>query len=233
MSGGRNILLIVALLGVAPGCINMHPTRSGFLTDYSALETIDRKDRVRVKAVDSQALDAVDSFFIEPVAWLADDMGQPASNAKNQEAIRNSLQEALVKELSCIRPVVEDVGPGTAIVRSAITGVQESKPLENVLLMSQILGPFFNGGGVAEIEVLGPGGGQIAAESAAYKARDWEVVGYFWKPTHAKKAMRRAAQQLAKDLEAASTPTGPGDFAETRAVGGQPSEATRSLSSPE
>jgi hypothetical protein len=233
MSGGRNILLIVALLCVAPGCINMHPTRSGFLTDYSALEPIDKRDRVRVKPVVCQSLDAVDSFLIEPVTWLADDMGQPASNAKNQEAIRNSLQEALVKELSCIRPIVDEAGPGTALVRSAITGVQESKPLENILLMSQILGPFFNGGAVAEIEVLGPNGQQIAAESAAYKARDWEVLGYFWKPTHAKTAMRRAVKQLAQDLEAGSTPAGEGEFTEPVPVGGQPSGATRAVTSPE
>src|SRR5690242_18464805 len=107
MSGGRSALLILTLLGVAPGCINMHPTRSGFLTDYSALQPLDKRDRVRVRPVACRSLDAVDSFYIEPVTWLADDMGQPASNARNQEAIRNSLQEALVKELSCIRPIAD------------------------------------------------------------------------------------------------------------------------------
>jgi hypothetical protein len=233
MSGGRNALLVLALLCLAPGCINMHPTRSGFLTDYSALEPIDKRDRVRVKQVACQSLDAVDSFYIEPVVWLADDMGQPASSAKNQEKIRTALQEALAKELSCIRPIAEEPGPGTAVVRSAITGVQESKPLENILLMSQILGPFFNGGAVAEIEVLGSNGQQIAAESAAYKARDWEVIGYFWRPKHAQTAMRRAAKQLAKDLEDGSTPFGSEEFAEPRPVGGQPTDASRSLTSPE
>jgi hypothetical protein len=234
MSGGRSVVLILTLLFLAPGCINMHPTRSGFLTDYSALQPIDKKDRVRVKPVACRSLDEIDSFFIEPVVWLADDMGQPASSAKNQEKIRNSLQEALVKELSCIRPIADEPGPGTAVVRSAITGVQESKPLENLLLMSQILGPFFNGGAVAEIEVLGSNGKQIAAESAAYKARDWEVVGYFWKPTHAETAMRRAVKQLAQDLETGATPLGSQEFfAESDAVGGQPNAATRAVTSPE
>ncbi len=206
MNVGPQLILMLALTGLASGCINMHPTRSGFLGDYSQLEPINKKDRVRVKPVDPRALDTVDSFYIEPIAWLADDMGQPASSPGNQEVICQSLQEALVKELSLIRPIVDEIGPGTAIVRAAITGVQESKPLENILLMSQILGPFFNGGAVAEIEVLGPRGGQIAAESAAYKARDWEVVGYFWKPTHAENAMRRAVQQLACDLKSGSSP---------------------------
>ena len=205
MNRGHQILLLAALVWFASGCINMHPTRSGFLADYSTLETIDKRGRVRAKSVDSGALDQVDSFYIEPVIWLADDMGQPASSPRNEEAIRCALQGALDKELSCIRPIVDEIGPGTAIVRSAVTGVQESKPLENLLLMSQILGPFFNGGAVAEIEVLGPNGGQIAAESAAYKGRDWEVIGYFWKPKHAESAMRRAAKQLARDLSAGSS----------------------------
>src|SRR5260221_4098479 len=162
MNGGPQVMLLLALACLTPGCINMHPTRSGFLGDYSQLEPINKKDRVRVKPVEPGALDAVDSFYIEPIVWLAADMGQPASSPRNEEAILESLQEALVKELSCIRPIVEEIGPGTAIVRAAITGVQESKPIENILLMSQILGPFFNGGGVVEIEVLGPQGGQIA-----------------------------------------------------------------------
>ena len=209
MKRGHQIVLLAALVWVASGCINMHPTRSGFLADYSALEPIDKRGRVRAKCVASGALDQVDSFYIEPVIWLADDMGQPASSARNEEVIRGALQESLVKELSCIRPVVEEIGPGTAVVRAAVTGVQESKPLENILLMSQILGPFFNGGAVAEIEVLDPTGVQIAAESAAYKARDWEVIGYFWKPTHAESAMRRAVKQLARDLESGSSPSPP------------------------
>src|SRR4029077_4526946 len=178
-------------------CIHMHPTRSGFLADYSSLEPDDKKGSVRVKPDDCVALEDVESFYIEPVVWLADDMGQPASNAANEETIRNSLQQALLKELSDIRPIVNEIWPRTAIVRAAVTGVQESKPIENILLMSQILGPFFNGGAVAEIEVLSPQGEQIAAESASYKGRDWEVIGYFWKPTHAEGAMRRAAEQIA------------------------------------
>jgi hypothetical protein len=206
MKSGRQILLLAMLVCSAPGCINMHPTRSGFLADYSELEPIDRRNHVRVRPVAPGTLDQVDSFYIEPVVWLADDMGQPASSPRNEEVIRCALQQALVKELSCIRPVVEEIGPGTAIVRSAVTGVQESKPLENILLMSQILGPFFNGGAVVEIEVVAPNGGQIAAESAAYKGRDWDVIGFFWKPTHAENAMRRAVQQLACDLAGGSSP---------------------------
>ncbi len=205
MSGGDKFLAIFALALMVSGCVNMHPTRSGFLADYSQLVPIDRKARVRLKPLDAGALDTVDSFYIEPVQWLADDLGQPASNARNEESIRDSLQAALAKELGSIRTVVDEIGPNTAVVRAAVTGVQESKPLENILLMSQILGPFFNGGAVVEIEVIGPQGTQIVAESAAYKARDWEIVGYFWRPKHAESAMRRAARQISSALTNTAT----------------------------
>jgi hypothetical protein len=203
MRGGCKTALIVATTFAVSGCVQMHATRSGFLADYSQLVPLDKKERVRVKPVDPTALDGIDSFYIAPVEWLADDLGQPASSEKNEESIRNSLQAALERELGSIRPIVAEVGPGTAIVRSAVTGVQESKPLENILLMSQILGPFFNGGAVAEIEVLNAQGAQIAAESVAYKGRDWELLGFFWRPKHAEGAMQRAAQQLSEEMKRA------------------------------
>jgi hypothetical protein len=199
-SGCKYIFMVVSAAAVS-GCVQMHPTRSGFLGDYSQLVALDRKERIRVKPVEPAALGDVDSFYIAPVEWLADDLGQPASSEKNRDVIRNSLQAALEKELGSIRPVVADIGPKTATVRAAVTGVQESKPLENILLMSQILGPFFNGGAVAEIEVISPGGVQIAAESVAYKGRDWEVLGFFWRPKHAEAAMQRAAEQLSGEIK--------------------------------
>jgi hypothetical protein len=201
MRAGCKIVFTLAAAFSAAGCIQMHPTRSGFLADYSQLVPIDKKERLRVKPVDPAALENVDSFYIAPVEWLAADLGQPASSEKHEESIRNSLRSALERELGALRPIVSEIGPNTAIVRAAVTGVQESKPLENLLLMSQILGPFFNGGAVAEIEVLGPQGTQIAAESVAYKGRDWELVGFFWRSKHAEAAMKRAAQQLSEDIK--------------------------------
>lgn len=201
--GGHKFLLVLTLVCTAPGCIHMHPTQSGFLADYSQLEPVGKKDRLLVKAVDSAALQNVDSFYIEPVAWLADDMGQPANSNKDQEAIRNALQEALEKELGCLLPIVDEIGPQTAVVRSAVTGVRESMPIMNMILITQIVGPLFNGGASAEIEVIDQQGTQIAAQSVAYRGHDWDIIGFFWKRQHSKSAMRRAAKQLADDLDIA------------------------------
>ncbi len=202
MRFGFTSLLLTTLIATS-GCVQMHPTRSGFLTDYSQLVK-DKKDHVRANPIDPVALAQIDSFYVEPVVWLADDMGQPASNPKNEEKLRNSLEMALVTQLSEIRPVVDELGPRTARVRSAVTAVQESQPLANAFLAVQIAGPLFNGGAVAEIEIIGPQGEQIAAQSAAYRGWDWDVLGYFWKPSHPKTALKRGVKQLAKELQAAN-----------------------------
>ncbi|MSR58341.1 MAG: DUF3313 family protein [Planctomycetaceae bacterium] len=200
MSGSRNVLLGLLLLSITPGCIHMHPTRSGFLSDYSGMQPLGKRDKRLVQPVAPGALAEVDSFYIEPVTWLADDLGQPVRDPRNAEHIRDSLEVALAKELGAIRPVVTEIGPQTARVRAAVTGVQEAKPLMNMILLVQIVGPLFNGGAVAEIEVIDPNGVQIAAESVAYRGYDWDVLGLFKKRTHPESAMRRAARQLAGDL---------------------------------
>lgn len=182
------------------GCIRMHPTRSGFLSDYSQLQQVDRHDRQRVAAADMDALDAVDSFYIEPIEWLADDLGQPSSSPQRAEEIRTALYEALVRKLAGIRPIVDEPGPATARVRAAVTGVQESKPFAN-LLLTALSGPVFNGAAAAEIEILDPTGTQIVAESVAIHGHDWDFVGFYFKNVHPKKAVQRAAGQLAGELQ--------------------------------
>ena len=204
MRNGFTSLLLATMLGATCGCVRMHPTRSGFLTDYSQLVQVDKKDRIRANMVDAEALAQIDSFYIEPVEWLADDLGQPASSAQHAASLRTSLEVALAKELGCIRPVVDEIGPGTARVRAAVTGVQESKPFANLFLAVQVAGPLFNGGAAAEVEVISPQGTQIAAESLAFTGWEWDVLGYFWRQSHPKSALRRVARQLARDLKAAT-----------------------------
>ena len=196
-------LLLLTSLGFVGGCIQMHPTRSGFLSDYSELAPIDKKNRVRIKPVDVTALAAIDSFYIEPVSWLADDLGQPASSEKRMIEMRDAFQAALAQELGNIHPIVDEIGPQTAVVRAAVTGIQEPKPFANLFMAVQIAGPLFNGGAAVEIEVLTADGRQMTAESAGFRGHDWDVVGYFWWPNHPCSALRKAARQLASEISAA------------------------------
>jgi len=204
MRNGFKSLLFTMILSGSCGCVQMYPTRSGFLTDYSQLVTVDQKDRVRAISVDPAALAQIDSFYIEPVVWLADDLGQPASSDKIETKLRNSLEMALVTELGDIRPIVDELGPRTARVRTAVTGIQEAKPFANLFMAVQIAGPLFNGGASAEIEIINHQGEQIAAQSAAFYGYEWDFLGYFWRPSHPNTALKRGAKQFAKELEAAN-----------------------------
>ena len=201
-------LLLMTCLGSASGCVQMYPTKSGFLSDYSQLTPVDKKDRVRIKPTDTAALATIDAFYIEPVQWLADDLGQPASSEKRMLEMRDAFQASLAQELGKIRPIVDTIGPQTAVVRAAVTGVQESKPFANLFMAVQIAGPLFNGGAASEIEVLTADGRQITAESAGFRGHDWDFVGYFWRPNHARSALRKAVRQLAGEISGASPDSG-------------------------
>ena len=184
-----------------------YPTRSGFLTDYSHLRPIYSgcrpigRDETRfVRSAAPRALENIDSFYIEPVRWVADDLGQPASTPENAERIRHALEISIANELGTIRPIVSTVGPHTARVRAAVTGVQESKPIMNLVTFI-LTGPLFNGSATAEIEVIDPCGVQIAAESIAKRGKEWDLLGFFQSSRHSESALQQVAEQLAKDVQ--------------------------------
>jgi len=198
------IALTGGVLGI--GCVQMHPTRSGYLSNYGGLERVESKFRVigkgdarLVRWADACDLRGIDSFVIEPVVWLADDLGQPASSPERGESIRRAFHEALAEELGEIRPIVGATGPRTAVVRAAVTGIQEAKPIVNLATML-LSGPLFNGGAVVEVEILAPDGSQLAAESVAIQGRDWHVFGFFHRHRHAERSARHAASVIADDL---------------------------------
>ena len=195
-----------ALVALTCGCVQMHPTRSGYLSGYRGFDRIDSKYRVigkgdarLVRWASACDLQGIDSFFIEPVAWLADDLGQPASSPERAACIREAFHEALTDQLGTIRPIVDSRGPRTAVVRSAVTGIQEAKPLVNLAILV-FSGPLFNGGAVVEVEITDPDGAQLAAESVAVQGRDWEIIGFFHRHRHAERSVGRAASILADDL---------------------------------
>lgn len=197
-----------AIAILACGCVQMHPTQSGYLSGYSGFDRIDSKCRVigkgdarLVRWASACDLQGIDSFFIEPVAWLADDLGQPASSPERAACIREAFQEALAEQLGTIRPIANAPGPRTAVVRAAVTGIQEAKPLVNLAILV-FSGPLFNGGAVVEVEIIDPDGTQLAAESVAVQGRDWEIIGFFHRHRHAERSVGRAASILADDLRA-------------------------------
>ena len=108
------------------GCVRLHPTRCGYLSDYSQLNAIGNGKDLLLKTPDVESFAGIDSFYVEQVQWLADDLGQPADNEAQSAQIRAALEAALLKELGSIRPIVNTPGPNTARVRTA-TAVRRFK----------------------------------------------------------------------------------------------------------
>jgi len=213
IGAGCRRLGLIALFLAGTGCSAYHPTQTGYLSDYSRLQ----KDPIhlnyglglqRNKSLQAQPGDfnQVDSFYIEPAQWLVSEDSRAGGNPDRQLYLTSTLEEQLKEQLGALKPIVDQPGPNTARVRSAITDVKLSRPLLNAALLATVItpvmiGPIFNGGGFVEAEVIGPDGRQIAAISCASGGGMIDVSGYFLKSGHAKKAMRRSAKELRETLE--------------------------------
>jgi hypothetical protein len=209
----------VSLLWMATGCAMLKPTRSGYLTDYAQVRPASDKmlSTAEANRAEPGELAEVDSFYIEDVEWRS---ARPAKVAKNpalQEQVLKALRAALVKDLSRVRPVVDQPGPHTARVRAAVTDARNADLLFN-LIMTAIITPVANGGATIEAEVIAPDGRQIAAIDYARAGGFFDVIGYYWPNDHAKIACRRAAEELKEAVEAGAG-TGPAEARTARAGG--------------
>ncbi len=204
-------LLFSGLAG--PGCAHYKPTETGFLADYSGL----RKDpfhvsyaigiqRARTQHAQPEAAGQVDSYYIEPVRWLVD----PATRAGGEEGLCErlslDLDTALREQLGGLKPIVDAPGPRTARIRSAVTAARLSRPITNVALTATLIlpystGPLFFGGGSVEAEAIGPDGRRLAAVTASSSGGYFDILGFYTRSGHARKAMRRCAKELKEALD--------------------------------
>ena len=209
------LLLFLGFAAAAPGCSAMshyRPTQSGLLTDYSGLA----KDpfhlnyglgleRNLTRAASTEALLSIDSYYIEPIGWAVDPSSRAGRDPSRQEALSAALDAALREQLGTLLPIVPEPGPRTARVQAFITDARLSRPLTNTALSAAgffvpALGPVFFGGAVVEAEVFTPDHRQLAAISCASGGGPLDVVGFYTRSGHAKKAMRRAARELREAL---------------------------------
>ena len=213
LSHSSRRLVALALLLCGTGCASYQPGQSGYLSDYSQL----RKDPIhvnyglgvqRAKSHDAtpEATSQVDSYYVEPVRWLVDESSRGGRDPVRQTFLIATLEQALKEQLGTLKPIVDQPGPRTATVRSAITAVNLSRPIMNTLLLATVvspvfIGPMFNGGGLVEAEVIGPDGKQMAAVSCASSGGPLDLFGYYLKSGHPRKAMRRSARELREALE--------------------------------
>ena len=206
-------LACLTLLIFSPGCASYRPGQSGYLSDYSQLQ----KDpihlnyglglqRAQSHNASPEGTSQVDSYYIEPVRWMVDESSRGGGDPARQAYLTSALEAALKEQLGTLKPIVDEPGPNTARVRSAITSVMLSRPILNTALLATFVlpvgvGPIFNGGGLVEAEVVGPDGRQISAISCASGGGALDIFGYYMKSRHAKQAMRRSAKELRETLD--------------------------------
>lgn len=207
------LLAGLVLLVFGPGCAAYRPGQSGYLGDYSQLQ----KDPIhlnyglglqRAKSHDAtpEATCRIDSYYIEPARWLVDESSRGGGDPARRAYLTSALEDALKEQLGTLRPIVDEPGPNTARVRSAITSVMLSRPILNTAILATMvlpvgIGPIFNGGGLVEAEVIGPDGRQVSAISCASGGGALDIFGYYMKSRHAKQAMRRSAKELRETLD--------------------------------
>ena len=195
-------------LGFLGGCASMRPTHSGFLEDYSRLTpTTDFINwgggvhRVQVALPEAHDLDGVDSFYLEPIAWLAPDDDWLGASPSRRKRVSSALEVALRTKLAKIRPVVATPGPATAIVRAAVTDVKSSRPVINAILSVIAFGPISNGGASVEAEIRAADGHQIAAVDGGSAGGFIDQWGYYTRTGHPKTAAWRLAGELTDALK--------------------------------
>ena len=204
------MILIVLGLAASEGCTSYRPTETGFLGNYDTMTPdrfhvhrrigIQRAETHQVAAAD---LVAINSFYVEPVEWRVDPTSRGGKSPTRRDWLCLELEVQLKKQLCATRPIVDRPGPNTARVRAAITMVELSRPVSNALLTATLISPFgvgpvFSGGGAVEAEVLAPDGRQIAAISGTSRGGFFDLIGYYTRSNHARKAMRRCAGELAE-----------------------------------
>ena len=195
---------LVAALSV--GCAAPRPTHTGFIAPDARLVPTDERlnwgvglHRVEAQPIGPQGLAGVESFYVEPVTWLAAEDDWLGPNDVRRQRVSAALDSSLRGKLGQLLPIVDAPGPRSARVRAAVTQVKSARPVVNALA-STVWGPVAYGGASVEAEILGPDGHRLAAASTASQGGILDILGCFTRSGHPKKAARRAVDELVEAL---------------------------------
>jgi ectoine hydroxylase-related dioxygenase (phytanoyl-CoA dioxygenase family) len=147
--------LLIATLG---GC-KMTTYETGFLSDYSKLT---KQDDV-LRYVDDAVVKNYNSFIVDPVQFVSHKGAEPV-DAETAEAVTSAFHKDLVTKLEAANyRVVHTPGPGVARVRVAITDIDKSNPVLNIIPQTHLMGVGLGGVSMEAEVVDSQSGKQIAA----------------------------------------------------------------------
>lgn len=179
----------VTLSLLACGTVMTQP-RSGYLSDYSALQEV--PDAASASRAATQRIDPA-QVTISEVVWRAD--ASAGIGSDEREALLALLRSELQQRVQAL-PASPHGGP--AQIRAAITRVETVSPALNVAGMLLLIGPLDRGGAAFEIEAVDPASKhQLAALRLGYFAPLSEFRARFDRMAPAEIALRKAAADFA------------------------------------
>lgn len=145
------ILTIIGVLGQF-GCGSKKLERTGFLSDYSHLESASETSITYTNP--EYDLANYSKFILDPVeVHFHDEAEKPDMSRKELAELRQYMFAAVHNAILKDYEIVRRPGPGVARIRIAITDIKESTPVLTVLPPARIAGAGL-GGASMEAEVL-------------------------------------------------------------------------------
>lgn len=191
----RKSLAILATCALLSACAESVATRSGFLSNYSAMQPVNGSDGLlqQAPAADFDA-NRYTSVFVEPAVVMS--KGVKPEDAKQLASV---FEDALRNQLGAGRRIVHRPGPGTLHVRAAI--IKSSEADVDLNIVTSILAiPLSEGSMAAEAEVIDGGNGmRVAAMSWTRDGGELTDIGLdYTRLGHARSGLRAFAVKLVK-----------------------------------
>lgn len=195
-------LFLLSALSLA-GCAHQAPTRSGFLGDYSGLHAT--SESANEETAHSSEQLTFGAVHIEPVRYVSTNAGTPLA-PEDSEPLCRVLEEALKREFANL-PQATVTSSRTMRIRAAITGVDRSYPLLNLLTTLAIFVPVDNGGVSVEIEAVDEStGSRVAALSGARNGSLFDLLQFFRSYGHAETGLHQLAVEFRRLVAAGPAP---------------------------
>lgn len=190
--------LLALLLAPLVGCKGPERRETDFLSDYSKLE--ERSDGRLIYVNPRIEPGTYQRFIVDPVNMNLDEKREGKFSEKELEELVEYFYDTVVEHISKNRQVVTRPAPGVARMRIALTDVQTSKALLNILPQMRLL-TAGRGGAAFEGELVdSTTGAQVAA--VVHKTREGTFSGGgMSKMSDAKRAIDEWAEEFAEQIE--------------------------------
>ena len=180
------------------GCSHVTTTRTGFLDHYEQLKADPKDDHRLVFEKGEWKKADYTSVTIEPSVVRLNAADEKKITAPEHAELAAYCDAALKKIFEKDFKLVTTAEPATLRVRAAVTGIDTSSPVLNVLT-GVLLWPLDYGGVSLEFEVLDAALGERLAALVGYKAgTPLQVIGSFSRFGHAHSGIDRWAAELHK-----------------------------------